>query len=135
MRIEPLPELIDERARLLAEGEDLPRSLCSVLARDALALGARRVRVIADHKPWAAVAADRDWITSDDLTLEQAFGDMLLWPGTSKYFRAESRVLAIASSVFVWRSGGVRVLSGQAPPDAVRDALGGYAFAVGFNCE
>lgn len=109
--------------------------LCCVLARDALALGARHAEVFAGRRPWAAVAADRDWITSQDLTLEQAFGDMRLWPGTSKYFGAESRVLAIATSVFVWRDATVQVLSGVAPPDAVRDALSRHAFAVGFNCE
>lgn len=135
MPIDPLPELQNERARMIAEGVDPLTSLSTVLAMDAMALGAHQVTVIAKLRPWALVAADRDWITSDDITLEQAFSDMLLWPGTSKYFRTESRVLAIASNVFVWRETILQVLSGHAPPTTVREALSGHAFAVGFNCE
>lgn len=135
MRIAPLPEFKDERARMLAEGADLLTSLGGVLAMDAIALGARHVSVIAKLRPWALIAADRDWITSDDTSLEEAFSDMFLWPGTSKYFRRESLILAITTSVFVWREATVQVLSGQPPPNTVLEALSGHPFAVGFNCE
>ena len=135
MPIEPLPELKNERARMLEEGVDLPTSLGAVLAMDAMALGVRQVTVIAKLRPWMLVVADRDWITSDDIALEQAFSEMFLWPGTSRYFRTESRILAVAASVFVWREAALQVLSGQAPPAPVREVLGGHVFAVGFNCE
>lgn len=130
-----LSELRDERAQLLAEGVDLSMMLGSSLAQDAMALGAKCICVDARLRPWMLVGADRDWISSARLSVAQAFDDMLLWPGTSKYFRSEAHVFAYASAVFIWQDGAVHRLSGGLPPDVVREAASKYAFTVGFNCE
>ena len=135
MRLTPLSSLESERARLLAAGVNLRLLLTVALAQDALGLGARKVVVIAKHPSWSVVAADRDWITSDEVSMQRAFEELLLWPRTSKYWRRESQVLAVSSSVFVWRRGNAEVLRGEAPPPDVIDMLTRHNFAVGFRCE
>ena len=129
-----LSELRDERAQLLAEGVDLSMMLGVSLAQDAMALGAKCICVEAGLRPWMLVGADRDWISSATLSVAEAFDNMMLWPGTSKYFRSEVRVFAFASAVCVWKEGVVHRLSGGLPPQDVCEAASKYAFTVGFNC-
>jgi hypothetical protein len=130
----PLSTLENERARLLAAGTNLRLLLTVSLVQDALGLGARKAVVIANHPSWGVVAADRDWISSDEVSMHKAFSELLLWPRTSKYWRRESLVLAVSSSVFVWRGGSIEVLRGEAPSQDVVDLLTRHNFAVGFRC-